>query len=86
MIYILASNRAFMDGLDYTQLHNMVELDSYQYPTTKYDEPYISDVSICNVFVCKIFKASGMFGDLSGKVKRVSCSLNDSCIFKLLYV
>ena len=26
--------RAYNDGLDYTNLHNMVELDTYQYETT----------------------------------------------------
>ena len=47
----------------------MVELDTYEYPTTKYDEPFTSDVSICNVFVCKVFKASGIFGDLVDQVR-----------------
>ena len=50
----------------------MVELDTYEYPTTRYGEPFTSDVSICNVFVCKVFKASGIFGDL---VDQVRCSL-----------
>ena len=47
----------------------MVELDTYEYPTTKYGEPFTSDVSICNVFVCKVFKASGIFGDLGDQVR-----------------
>ena len=68
MCIMLFIHRAFMDGLDYTQLHNMVELDRYQYPTTKYGQPHTSDVSICNVFVCKVFKASGIFGKLRDKV------------------
>lgn len=57
-----------MDGIDYTNLHNMVELDTYQYQTLKYDEPVTSDVSICHVFVCKVFKASGIFGELENEV------------------
>ena len=61
--------RAYINGLDYTNLHNMVELDSYQYPTLKYGEPIISDVSICHVFVCKVFKASGIFGELTNEVR-----------------
>ena len=61
--------RAYVDGMDYANLHNMAELDTYEYPTTKYDEPFTSDVSICNVFVCKVFKASGIFGDLVDQVR-----------------
>ena len=63
--------RAYNDGLDYTNLHNMVELDTYQYETLKYDQPVISDVSICHVFVCKVFKASGIFGDLENEVESI---------------
>ena len=61
-----------MQGMDITQLHNMVELDTYEYPTLKYNEPVTSDVSICHVFVCKVFKASGIFGDLTDKVIIIS--------------
>ena len=56
--------------MDYTNLHNMVELDTYVYPTNKYGEPYTSDVSICHVFVCKVFRAAGVFGDMEDQVRR----------------
>ena len=41
----------------------MVELDSYQYLTTRNGVPETSGVSICNVFVCKVMRAAGVFGN-----------------------
>ncbi len=35
-------------------LHLIPESDSYIYPTLRDGEPYDSDVSICNVFTCKV--------------------------------
>ena len=75
--------RAHIDGMNYMNLHNMVELDTYQYETLRYDEPVISDVSICHVFVCKVFKASGIFGDLENEVSNYikTKAKNESTIY-----
>ena len=42
--------------------HNLPENDHWIYPTLRNGEPYLSDVSICNVFTCKILKEAGIFG------------------------
>ena len=47
----------------------MVELDSYTYPLTRNDKPYLSDASVCNVFTCKVLRAGGIFGKLGDEVK-----------------
>ena len=43
-------------------MHNLPENDHWIYPTLRNGEPYQSDVSICNVFTCKILKEAGIFG------------------------
>ena len=39
----------------------MPERDEWKYPTLKDGQNFTSDVSICNVFVCKVWKAAGVF-------------------------
>ncbi len=56
---------ATVDGIAPEDVHIIPEEDSWLYPTTKYGEPFESDVSICNVFTCKVMKAAGIFGDLA---------------------
>ena len=43
-------------------MHNLPENDHWIYPTLRNGEPYQADVSICNVFTCKILKEAGIFG------------------------
>ena len=45
-------------------MHNVPEEDSWVYPTLRNNQAYESDVSICNVFVCKIWREAGVFDDI----------------------
>ena len=45
-------------------MHNVPEEDSWVYPTLRNDQAYESDVSICNVFVCKIWREAGVFDNI----------------------
>ena len=56
-------NKPKVDGIAPADVHLIPELDEWTYPTTKYSEPFESDVSICNVFTCKVLKAAGVFGE-----------------------
>ena len=57
--YFTANSKS---GIKPTDLHNLPENDHWIYPTLRNGEPYQSDVSICNVFTCKILKEAGIFG------------------------
>ena len=57
------------DGIDPGDVHLIPEEDNWLYPTTKYGEPYDSDVSICNVFTCKVLRAAGIFGDIGDEIE-----------------
>ena len=57
--YFAANSKS---GIKPTDLHNLPENDHWIYPTLRNGEPYQSDVSICNVFTCKILKEAGIFG------------------------
>lgn len=71
--------KAFMEiNMEPNALHNLPELDYWMYPTTKYGEPVTSDVSICNVFTCKIWRAAGLFGDLADDISCGEFSVNDN--------
>jgi hypothetical protein len=58
-----------VDGIAPHDVHLIPEEDSWLYPTTKFDEPVESDVSICNVFTCKVLKAAGIFGELQDDIE-----------------
>jgi hypothetical protein len=49
------------DGILPVDLHIIPETDDSIYPTTKFGEPFDSDVSICNVFTCKVLREGGVF-------------------------
>lgn len=52
-----AQNKTFLD------LVTMPEQDDYIYPGAEGEYP-AGKVSVCNVFVCRMWKAAGLFGDL----------------------
>eukprot|EP01006_Ploeotia_vitrea_P011933 TRINITY_DN3171_c0_g1_i1.p1 TRINITY_DN3171_c0_g1~~TRINITY_DN3171_c0_g1_i1.p1 ORF type:complete len:607 (+),score=325.94 TRINITY_DN3171_c0_g1_i1:78-1898(+) len=57
-------------GLNFTDLVTMVELDSYMYNQTNNDgKAVVGRSMVCNVFVCAMWKASGLFGDLADDVQ-----------------
>ena len=57
------------DGIAPGDVHLIPESDDWVYPTTKYAEPYESDVSICNVFTCKVLRSAGVFGEYGDVIK-----------------
>ena len=57
------------DNIDPADVHLIPESDDWVYPTTKYGEPYESDVSICNVFTCKLLRSAGVFGEFGEDFK-----------------
>ena len=69
-------------------MHNLPENDNWIYPTLRNGEPYQSDVSICNVFTCKILKEAGIFGKIvmdSGKQEISPNFCHLSKFFGILY-
>lgn len=44
------------------------EQDSWVYNTTRYGEPAVGKAMVCCVFVCNIWKAAGVFGDIADEV------------------
>jgi hypothetical protein len=57
------------DGIAPGDVHIIPEEDSWMYPTTRNGEPFESDVSICNVFTCKVLRAAGVFGDIGDEIE-----------------
>ena len=71
-------------GINPEDLHNQVELDSYIYHSKKVNgEPIDSDVSLCHVLVCKVFKASGIFGNMTDSFQCGDLSVNDMYRLKI---
>ena len=65
-------------GLTSTQLYTLPEQDTWRYETTRDGEPELNEVSICNVFVCRVWKAAGLFGDISEDINCSETSVNDN--------
>jgi hypothetical protein len=42
----------------------VVEQDEWTYETTRYGEPATAPSLVCCVFVCNVWKAAGVFGDM----------------------
>jgi hypothetical protein len=57
------------DGIAPGDVHIIPESDDWIYPTYKYGEPHIADVSICNVFTCKVLKAAGIFAEFGDEIR-----------------
>lgn len=64
-------------GIQPEDLHNEVEMDSFIYNTTRNGDLYSSDISLCHIFVCKVFKAAGIFGNLKDDFQCGDLSVND---------
>ena len=59
-------------------LHLVPEDDTWEYPTYRNGQDAISDVSICNVFTCKVLKSAGIFENLTDKFNCGEFSVNDN--------
>ena len=58
-------SRAFLEkSIEPKLLHYLPEKDEWQYPTLRNGNPFTSDVSICNVFACKVWRAAGVFDSM----------------------
>lgn len=59
-LYKIASEQ----GMTTEYLVSIPEQDSWEYNTTRYGKPTVGKDMVCDVFVCNIWKAGGVFGDL----------------------
>jgi len=51
-------------GIDSIAIPTIVEQDDWTYATTRYGEPAEGKAMVCCVFVCNMWKAAGVFGDM----------------------
>lgn len=51
-------------GIDADEIPTMIELDTYDYNTTRFNESAVSKSMVCCVFVCNIWKAGGVFDSI----------------------
>jgi len=70
--------QAHKDGISATQLALIPEKDGWIYETTRFGEAEKSPVMICNVFVCNVWKAGGLFGDIDDQIECGETSVNDN--------
>lgn len=70
-------------GVEPEKLPLIPEDDRYVYPTLRNGEPYVSDVSICNVFTCKVLREGGIFGDVGEEVNCGEFTVNDNYRLKI---
>ena len=66
---IEAFYQAHLDGMEPTQLPLIPEKDGWIYETTRFGEPEQSPVMICNVFVCNVWKAAGLFAGIDDQIE-----------------
>lgn len=64
-LYQIAATEYNMDTFDILPIP---EQDSWLYNTTRYGKPYVGKDMVCDVFVCNMWKAGGLFGDLKDKI------------------
>jgi len=50
------------------QLYSMVELDSYQYNTSRNGKPAVGPSMVCCVFVCQVYKHGGLFQNITNEI------------------
>jgi len=55
-------------GFNTTALYTMVELDTYQYNTTRNGQPAVGPSMVCCVFVCEVWKHSGLYDSINQTV------------------
>jgi len=49
-------------------LYDMVELDTYQYNTSRYGKPAVGPSMVCCVFVCQVWKHAGLYASINNTV------------------
>jgi len=59
---------AAQKGLAMDSLSTVVEEDSWVYQTTRYNQSTVGPSMVCCVFVCNMWKAAGLFGDLTDEI------------------
>eukprot|EP00455_Lapot_gusevi_P053136 TRINITY_DN8223_c0_g2_i2.p2 TRINITY_DN8223_c0_g2~~TRINITY_DN8223_c0_g2_i2.p2 ORF type:complete len:172 (-),score=41.76 TRINITY_DN8223_c0_g2_i2:191-706(-) len=64
-------------NLNFTQLYTIVERDDWLYNTTKVGVPAVGKSMVCCVFVCNIWKAAGVFGNLTNEIQCAEQTLWD---------
>jgi hypothetical protein len=70
--------QAHLAGVELTELALEPEQDGWLYPTTRDGEPVSSPAMICNVFVCNVWKAAGVFSDIGNEFQCGETSVNDN--------
>eukprot|EP00301_Raphidiophrys_heterophryoidea_P018984 c3973_g1_i1.p1 GENE.c3973_g1_i1~~c3973_g1_i1.p1 ORF type:complete len:594 (+),score=163.66 c3973_g1_i1:45-1826(+) len=60
--------KAANDGIVANTIPTIVEQDSWMYNTTRNGQPAVGPSMVCCVFVCNVWKHSGMFGDLAEQI------------------
>jgi hypothetical protein len=56
-------------GIKSNDLITIPEQDTWVYNTTRFDEPAVGKNMVCCVFVCNMWKAAGVFGDMANDVQ-----------------
>jgi len=59
---------AFNQGINMGDLYTWVESDDWLYNTTRWGEPFLAPSMMCDTFVCRIWKAGGLFGNLTSEI------------------
>lgn len=59
---------AARQGMKSVDVISIPEQDTWTYNTTRYDEPAEGRCMVCCVFVCSMWKAAGVFGDLADSI------------------
>lgn len=62
---------------NFTQLYTIVERDDWVYNTTKVGAPAVGKSMVCCVFVCNMWKAAGVFGNLTHDIQCAEQTLWD---------
>jgi hypothetical protein len=70
-------------NLNFTQLYTIVERDDWVYNTTKSGVPAVGPSMVCCVFVCNIWKAAGVFGNLTSEIQCAEQTLWDIFSMKI---
>ena len=55
-------------GIQAQDIPVIVEKDSWVYETTRFGEPAVGPALVCCSFVCNVWKAGGLFGDLAREI------------------
>ena len=75
--------RAHLAGLDERTVPLIPERDGWLYHTTRFGQPDLSPVMICNVFVCNVWKHGGVFSDIDNDIQCGETSVNDNYRLKV---